>query len=142
MSETKDGKSSSGKSADEIRYEQLTREVGTEIKSVSIKRVQTARSRSQVVLYQINVTPSRGNAWVKLKRFDAFAKFHAELEKELSKCGLPAFPPKFSKILTDHFDRFFIEKRREDLEKYMQALLRIDGMGNQELVLRFLGVKK
>merc|ERR1712196_206868 len=124
MGETKDGKSSA-KSAEALRYEQLT-------------RVQTARSRDQVVLYQIYVTPCRGKGWVKLKRFDAFAKFHAELDKELSKCGLPAFPPKFSKILTDHFDRLFIEKRRSDLEKYMRALLRIDGMGNQEIVLRFL----
>uniref|UniRef100_A0A7S4E073 PX domain-containing protein n=1 Tax=Lotharella globosa TaxID=91324 RepID=A0A7S4E073_9EUKA len=132
-------KSTREKTEEDIQYEERL-ESGTEIKSLAIKRVQTARSRSQVVLYQVDVKTGHAE-WATFKRFNAFYEFHQQLVKDLKKCGLPKFPPRHSKILTDHFDRFFIEKRRADLEQYMQSLLRIPGMANQEHMLKFLGVK-
>mmetsp|Transcript_27324 Transcript_27324/g.48317 ORF Transcript_27324/g.48317 Transcript_27324/m.48317 type:complete len:157 (+) Transcript_27324:51-521(+) len=127
-------------SAEDARYLERLETLGTEIKSIAIKRVQTARSRSQVVLYQIDVK-TRHSEWATFKRFNAFYEFHNKISKDLKKCGIPKFPPRQSKIFTDHFDRFFIEKRRQQLEQYMQKLLRIPGMANQELMLKFLGVE-
>eukprot|EP00471_Norrisiella_sphaerica_P006325 CAMPEP_0184480732 /NCGR_PEP_ID=MMETSP0113_2-20130426/2261_1 /TAXON_ID=91329 /ORGANISM="Norrisiella sphaerica, Strain BC52" /LENGTH=149 /DNA_ID=CAMNT_0026859427 /DNA_START=9 /DNA_END=458 /DNA_ORIENTATION=- len=128
------------KTAEDLQYEERIETVGTEIKSVVIKRVQTARSRSQVVLYQIDVKTGHAD-WTTFKRYNAFYAFHTQLQKDFKKCGLPKFPPRHSKILTDHFDRYFIEKRRADLEQYMVNLLKIPGMANQEHMLKFLGVK-
>mmetsp|Transcript_2991 Transcript_2991/g.3696 ORF Transcript_2991/g.3696 Transcript_2991/m.3696 type:complete len:162 (+) Transcript_2991:59-544(+) len=137
---TKGHKKRGGKSEEDLHYEERLESIGTEIKSVSIKRVQTARSRSQVVLYQIDVKTGHAE-WATFKRFNAFYEFHQKIAKDLKKCGLPKFPPRHFKILTDHFDRSFIEKRRADLDRYMQALMTIPGMANQEHMLKFLGVE-
>uniref|UniRef100_A0A6V3TYL1 PX domain-containing protein n=1 Tax=Lotharella globosa TaxID=91324 RepID=A0A6V3TYL1_9EUKA len=70
-------KSTREKTEEDIQYEERL-ESGTEIKSLAIKRVQTARSRSQVVLYQVDVKTGHAE-WATFKRFNAFYEFHQQV---------------------------------------------------------------
>uniref|UniRef100_A0A7S0CUY1 PX domain-containing protein n=1 Tax=Amorphochlora amoebiformis TaxID=1561963 RepID=A0A7S0CUY1_9EUKA len=128
------------RSQEDVLYDRRIEEVGREIKSVKVKRAQKARSRQQVVLYQIDVE-TREREWATFKRFNAFYGFYRKLSKDFKKCGLPKFPPRHSKVFTDHNDPVFIEQRRKKLDKFMKELFKIPGMSNQECVLDFLGIR-
>jgi len=84
--------------------------------------------------------------WTVLKRFDEFNRFDNEFREaiitnfpdQLNK--IPPLPPKYLKVIVDHLDDVFVEKRRLLLQGYLQKLIRYPTFRRHELVSKFLGV--
>jgi len=112
-------------------------------------------SRSQVTdthtVYQVNLSnenkPVDVMDWRVFKRYGDFASFDASLRKEIAAkypdClkFLPPIPSKSSKLLVDHKDPVFIERRRVLLDSYCQNLIKYPVFRRHALAIEFFEVK-
>jgi len=106
---------------------------------------------TDVTTYQVDLSnenkPAAKANWTVFKRYGDFATFDANLRKEIAAkypdClkFLPPIPPKSSKLLTDHKDPVFIERRRVLLDSYCQNLIKYPVFRRHALAIEFFEVK-
>jgi len=106
---------------------------------------------TDVTTYQVDLSnenkPAGKANWTVFKRYGDFATFDANLRKEIATkypdClkFLPPIPPKSSKLLTDHKDPVFIERRRVLLDSYCQNLIKYPVFRRHALSIEFFEVK-
>mmetsp|Transcript_28194 Transcript_28194/g.24915 ORF Transcript_28194/g.24915 Transcript_28194/m.24915 type:complete len:86 (-) Transcript_28194:89-346(-) len=81
-----------------------------------------------------------------MKRFQDFCTFDTEIRTAITNdypnelSLLPPLPPKYLKILVDHLDQTFIEKRRLLLQCYLQRLCKYPLLRRHHFTLKFLQV--
>eukprot|EP01084_Bolivina_argentea_P290476 498962_1 len=120
-----------------------------EITACSIKQAQVLKHDHTI--YQIhvenkNIAEEDYAQWTVMKRFLDFTTFDNELRtaiindypNEISL--LPPLPPKYMKILVDHLDQTFIEKRRLLLQAYIQRLCKYPLLRRHDFTLKFFQV--
>jgi len=84
--------------------------------------------------------------WSVLKRFAEFHAYDIQLRNDLSETNpnaiqfLPGLPGRSPKLLIDHLEESFIERRRILLEAYCKRLIRHPIYRKHPLTLRFFGV--
>lgn len=84
--------------------------------------------------------------WSVLKRFAEFHAYDMQLRNDLSETNpnaiqfLPGIPGRSPKLLIDHLEESFIERRRILLEAYCKRLIRHPIYRKHPLTLRFFGV--
>jgi len=111
-----------------------------------------SRSRvTDITVYQVDLSnenkPVGKSDWTIYKRYGDFKAFDANLRKEIASkypdClkFLPPIPPKSSKLLTDHKDPVFIERRRVLLDSYCQNLIKYPIFRRHALAIAFFEVK-
>jgi hypothetical protein len=87
---------------------------------------------------------SGDEGYLTLKRFSEFDTLHklvkSSFSAKLNTSKKITMPKKPSKSLLKRFDEAFVEKRRRELELYLQELIRIPAIGSNPDVLRFLNV--
>jgi len=106
---------------------------------------------TDITTYQVDLSnenkPAATANWTVFKRYGDFATFDANLRKEIATkypdClkFLPPIPPKSSKLLTDHKDPVFIERRRVLLDSYCQNLIKYPVFRRHALAIEFFQVK-
>ena len=78
------------------------------------------------------------------RRFREFVEIDETVRAALSgshlQSSLPCFPPKQSKLLTDHTDRRFLEQRREQLQVYINRIIDVPHVLQVPSMLPFLGL--
>ena len=95
--------------------------------------------------YPVHVERVRDSASTTVhRRFRDFADLDETVRASLSGhhmlSSLPAFPPKASKLLTNHSDPRFLRQRRQQLETFMQRLIDVPHVMQVPATLPFLGV--
>ena len=102
-------------------------------------------------IYQIHVENSNildedYGKWTVMKRFQDFTAFDKEIRTAITNdypndlSLLPPLPPKYLKILVDHLDETFIEKRRLLLQCYTRRLLKYPLLRRHDYTLKFFQV--
>ncbi|CAJ1402385.1 unnamed protein product [Effrenium voratum] len=84
--------------------------------------------------YKIEVDDC-GRCYSRQRRYTMFAWLHAELRRRELACALPELPPK--KILGNR-DTAFVERRRQQLEDYLKALLMLPAVIQDGMIWAFL----
>ncbi len=130
--------------SDKLKETQLPEDV--EVTSVAIPQT---RMMSDHVLYQVDVVNERKRRsfqkWTVLKRFAQFVEMDEALRAAFAHrpdvmSSLPSLPEKVYKVIQDHMDDHFVEKRRVLLENYLQKLLLVTPVLYNTDFLAFLGV--
>lgn len=134
--------------------------VSSEVSDVSIPAAQVLRANH--VVFQVNIENlaklSAFSKWTVLKRYEEFYRLDLKIRSEIKKietsspslsegmaeaqrllAKLPLLPKRQLKMLTDHLQTRFIEKRRLLLEVYLRKLITIPEICNMDCVLDFLG---
>jgi len=102
-------------------------------------------------IYQIhvenhNISDEDHCRWTVMKRFQDFCSFDTEIRSTIINdypddvSLLPPLPPKYFKILVDHLDETFIEKRRLLLQCYIQRLCKYPLLRRHDHTLKFFQV--
>eukprot|EP00484_Ammonia_sp_Unknown_P021162 CAMPEP_0197037114 /NCGR_PEP_ID=MMETSP1384-20130603/14409_1 /TAXON_ID=29189 /ORGANISM="Ammonia sp." /LENGTH=387 /DNA_ID=CAMNT_0042467373 /DNA_START=27 /DNA_END=1190 /DNA_ORIENTATION=- len=102
-------------------------------------------------IYQIhvenrNIKDEDHCRWTVMKRFQDFTAFDVQIRTAITNdypnevSLLPPLPPKYLKILVDHLDQTFIEKRRLLLQCYLQRMLKYPLLRRHDFTLKFLQV--
>jgi len=84
--------------------------------------------------------------WTVMKRFCDFSDFENELRLSIMNdyphevSLLPPLPPKYFKMVTDHLDETFIEKRRLLLQGFLQSICKHRLLRRHQVTLKFLQV--
>jgi len=120
-----------------------------EITGISITKSKTLENHT---LYHVDLEnenkPKSHASWTVLKRYGDFFKFDANLRSEIAAkypdCLklLPKFPPRSSKIFTNHADLEFIERRRVLLNNYCQDLIKYPVFRRHPVTIDFFLVSK
>ena len=103
----------------------------------------TVREKKPYTIYEIEVRSSSTITWVIYKRYTAFYALHQQLIKailalpEAQRIPLPPLPPK---RLTRSLAVEFVEKRKNELQDYLRALLDTPGLLPSAVLLAFLEV--
>mmetsp|Transcript_21420 Transcript_21420/g.29998 ORF Transcript_21420/g.29998 Transcript_21420/m.29998 type:complete len:751 (+) Transcript_21420:249-2501(+) len=104
--------------------------------SVEIPTSKTQGEKSKYTEYVIVVKWLKsGEVWTVSRRYSEFAKLHKTMSDIFQ--GIASLPPK-TWGLTNNFQKDFIEKRRKGLEKYMKALILLEGAMNTVSLVEFL----
>ena len=120
-----------------------------ELDSIFIRKatVEDKESGSPYILYEVTTIlrdRPEGPGHVTHKRFSEFDTLHklvkSSFSAKLNKSKQFTMPSKPKKTLLKRFDEASCEKRRVELEAYLQALIRIPAIGSNPDVLRFLNV--
>jgi hypothetical protein len=75
-----------------------------------------------------------------MRRYSDFATFHTSLvDRNPSKQDV-YFPPKYMKLLTDHLEIDFIERRRSQLQVFLQAAIKVPEILMSRELTRFLDI--
>jgi len=120
-----------------------------EITGISITKSKTLDNHT---LYHVDLEnenkPKTHSSWTVLKRYGDVFKFDASLRTEIASkypdCMklLPKFPPRSSKIFTNHADPEFIERRRVLLNNYCQDLIKYPVFRRHPVTIDFFLVGK
>lgn len=100
----------------------------------------------QIHVENTNIADENHCKWTVMKRFQDFTVFDNEIRAAITNdypnelSLLPPLPPKYLKILVDHLDQTFIEKRRLLLQCYIQRLCKYPLLRRHDYTLRFLQV--
>ncbi|GAB5370900.1 hypothetical protein AAMO2058_001533200 [Amorphochlora amoebiformis] len=106
---------------------------------VEIPSARSAGIKSKYTVYVIVVSwVNSGNAWTTQRRFREFSKLHKTLSEVFQR--MPPLPPKTIWGITQTLELAFVEKRRALLEKYLQELIKIEGMMNTVSLCEFLEI--
>jgi len=115
-----------------------------EITAISIERSKILADHTLYYVDLVNENKTENHAnWTVLKRFGDFCKFDAKLRSGIATkypdCLklLPKFPPKSSKIFTNHADPVFIERRRILLNSYCQDLIKYPVFRRHQITVDF-----
>jgi hypothetical protein len=73
-------------------------------------------------------------------QLDMFCRSAISKENHHLRTSLPAFPPKYLKQLLDHSAPEFIERRRDELERYFKKLVQFPRMERNPDLNEFLGL--
>lgn len=120
-----------------------------EITAVSIPQAQILKNDHAIFTMNCanaNKRKSFGE-WSVLKRYAEFHVFDIQLRTDLADNDpeaiehLPSLPTRQPKLLIDHLEESFIERRRILLEAYMKRLIRVPTFRKHHLTLRFFGVE-
>jgi len=120
-----------------------------EITAIAIPQAQVLKHDHTI--YQIhvenaNICDEDYGKWTVMKRFQDFTVFDKEMRDVITNDypndmgKLPPLPPKYLKILVDHLDQTFIEKRRLLLQCYTQRLLKYPLLRRHQFTLKFFQV--
>eukprot|EP00931_Biecheleriopsis_adriatica_P056272 TRINITY_DN33342_c0_g1_i1.p1 TRINITY_DN33342_c0_g1~~TRINITY_DN33342_c0_g1_i1.p1 ORF type:complete len:1172 (+),score=270.83 TRINITY_DN33342_c0_g1_i1:89-3604(+) len=104
---------------------------------VTIPRSETGRSTFGLrthTEYIIEVDDC-GKVYTRSRRFQNFVWLHAELRRKQLACALPELP---AKKLMGNMEAAFVERRRQNLEDYLQALLKLPAVIQDDMVWAFL----
>jgi len=103
---------------------------------VSIPRFETARStlRFRHTAYLIEIDDC-GKIYTRHRRYTNFGWLHGELRRRELGCALPELPPK---KVVGNLDHIFVERRRQMLEDYLKALLRLPAVMLDDTLWAFL----
>eukprot|EP01006_Ploeotia_vitrea_P008533 TRINITY_DN20465_c0_g1_i1.p1 TRINITY_DN20465_c0_g1~~TRINITY_DN20465_c0_g1_i1.p1 ORF type:complete len:190 (+),score=98.31 TRINITY_DN20465_c0_g1_i1:577-1146(+) len=95
------------------------------VPSYELKRLSTGE---QVVVYKLKIALDDHTVTLN-RRFRDFDQLNTLVRSAFANNhlleNLPAFPPKYWKMFTDHYSHDFMEQRRADLEVYMNKLVKI-----------------
>jgi len=115
-----------------------------EITGISITKSKTLENHT---LYHIDLEnenkPKTHGSWTVLKRYCDVFKFDANLRSGIAvkypDCLklMPTFPPRSSKIFTNHNDPVFIERRRVLLNNYCQDLIKYPVFRRHPVTINF-----
>jgi hypothetical protein len=115
-----------------------------EITGISITKSKTLENHT---LYHVDLEnenkPKSHASWTVLKRYGDVFKFDATLRSEIAtkypECLklMPTFPPRSSKIFTNHADPVFIERRRVLLNNYCQDLIKYPVFRRHQVTIDF-----
>lgn len=100
----------------------------------------------QIHLENHNIPDEDHKRWTVMKRFQDFCSFDTEVRSAITNdypddvALLPPLPPKYFKILVDHLDETFIEKRRLLLQCYIQRLCKYPLLRRHDHTLKFFQV--
>merc|ERR1719350_432447 len=118
-----------------------------EITAVSIPQAQILKNDHAIfTLNCSNANKTMFGEWTVLKRFAEFHAFDIQLRTDLLENQphalqlLPNLPARQPKLLVDHLEESFIERRRLLTEAYLKRLIRHPAFRKHPLTLRFLGV--
>ena len=120
-----------------------------EITACTIPQAQVLKNDHTI--YQIhvenhNISDEDHCKWTVMKRFQDFCSFDTEVRSAVTNdypddvAMLPPLPPKYFKILVDHLDETFIEKRRLLLQCYIQRLCKYPLLRRHDYTLKFFQV--
>jgi PX domain len=119
-----------------------------EVTDISIPAAQILRGDH--VIYQLDISNALKSqpygSWVVLKRFAEFREFNVILRNIVADLfprilrDLPHLPGREPKLLVNHLDPTFIEKRRLLLENYLRVLVALPDVQRIPEFLEFLGV--
>lgn len=103
---------------------------------ISIPRTETARStlRFRHTAYLIEIDDC-GKLYTRHRRYTNFGWLHGELRRRELGCALPELPPKKA---VGNLDHNFVERRRQALEDYLRALLRLPAVMLDDTLWAFL----
>lgn len=87
------------------------------------------------VTYLISVSAGVGHSWRVSRRYRQFRQLHEDLKSAFKKLQLPELP---KKSLQRSFKQAYIEKKQDELEEYLQGLLRITEVTGSEIFCSFL----
>lgn len=129
--------------------------VSSEVSDVAIPAAQIVR---QHVVFQVNIENvaklSAFSKWTVLKRYEEFFRLDQAIresirpkdeslqaieESQRTLAKLPLLPKRQAKLLIDHLQTRFIEKRRLLLEVYLKKLITVPELVGLDCVLDFLG---
>lgn len=116
-----------------------------EITGVEVRKSQVLKNDHTVFhVHVLNENkPKPYQQWTSLKRYQDFDKFQLSLKKQIADrypaClkFLPAIPKKSSKLLRDHLDPTFIERRRLLLDVWCKNLVKYPVFRRHAAVLEF-----
>lgn len=119
-----------------------------EVTGVSIPQAQILKNDHAIFTINCsNVNKRRSfGEWTVLKRFAEFHAYDIQLRTDLLENQphalslLPSLPGRQPKLLIDHLEETFIERRRLLTEAYMKRIIRHAIFRKHPLTLRFLGV--
>jgi hypothetical protein len=120
-----------------------------ELDSIFIRKatVENKESADAYILYEVTTIlrdRPEGPGHVTHKRFSEFDQLHklvrSSFSAKLNKSKEFVMPTKPKKTLMKRFDEASVQKRRLELELYLQELIRIPAIGSNPDVLRFLNV--
>jgi len=105
---------------------------------VEIPSTRTEGEANKFTLYVIMVKWLKsGETWTESHRFSSFSRLHKTMSEVFQ--GIPALPPK-TWGFTKNLDKEFVEKRRKGLEKYLQTIIKLEGVMNTVSLVEFLGI--
>jgi len=119
-----------------------------EITTVSIPQAQILKNDHAIFTINCSNANKRRSfgEWTVLKRFAEFHAFDIQLRTDLLENQphalqlLPNLPTRQPKLLIDHLDESFIERRRLLTEAYLKRLIRHSIFRKHPITLKFLGV--
>jgi len=119
-----------------------------EITSVTIPQAQILKNDHAIFTINCSNANKRKSfgEWTVLKRFAEFHAFDIQLRTDLAENQpqtmhlLPNLPTRQPKLLIDHLEESFIERRRILTEAYLKRLIRHAVFRKHPITLRFLGV--
>eukprot|EP00823_Brevimastigomonas_motovehiculus_P001989 TRINITY_DN1291_c0_g1_i1.p1 TRINITY_DN1291_c0_g1~~TRINITY_DN1291_c0_g1_i1.p1 ORF type:complete len:376 (+),score=148.32 TRINITY_DN1291_c0_g1_i1:62-1189(+) len=134
--------SSSSSTPSPLSEEKLYALLADSVTSIQItgnKKVQDGR-KDPFIVYVISVATSlKGVSWETAKRYSQFEALHKELQKLVPKSvQLPALPPKHNLSLKRTLSSSEVDQRKEQLNAYLCALMKIDCVLRSRLWLQFL----
>lgn len=110
------------------------------IQNITQIAIPTTEEQQGVVFYKVKV--ECGNkAWNCLKRYSKFEELNGKLIKSTFVKKIPVgceLPPKKWKVMTSHSSPQFIEKRRVNLEMYLQRLVSVKELTGSPPVQEFI----
>eukprot|EP00808_Paulinella_micropora_P001509 g71289.t1 len=117
---------------------------GLDVLKVKFTHFNTVREKKPYTIYEIEVRSSSTITWVIYKRYSDFYTLHQKLQKAYeqnktdgSAIRLPQLPPK---RLTRSLAPEFVEKRKEELQEYLCAVLASPVLLHSPILLHFLEV--
>jgi len=114
-----------------------------DVLKVKFTHSNTVRDKKPYTIYEIEVRSSSTITWVIYKRYSSFHQLHVDLLNKApgltpeQKANLPPLPPK---RLTRSLAVEFVEKRKNELQDYLRALLETPGLVHSPVILSFLEV--
>lgn len=113
-----------------------------DVLKVKFTHSNTVRDKKPYTIYEIEVRSSSTITWVIYKRYSSFHQLHQDLMKSPlispeQKLNLPQLPPK---RLTRSLAVEFVEKRKNELQDYLRAMLETPGLVHSPVILAFLEV--
>jgi len=128
----------------------LVTDQNDEITSVSIPSFQIVAS--DYVLYAMRVynmnKEEQYSQWTVMHRYSEFKEYDKVLREQLTVKyphllrDVPQLPMKEPKMIKNHFDKDFIERRRLLLDSYIKRIIKVKALRRHSLTIKFLGVRE
>jgi len=121
-----------------------------DITSVSVPSFQLIKQ--EYVLYQVKVhnmnKDPEYSQWNVMHRYSEFKEFDKAIREDLTERApqlvseIPQLPMKEPKIIRNHFDEDFVERRRLLLDSYIKRMIKIKTLRRHPMTNKFLGIRE